>query len=182
MDILRTTAEQKNHFFFALLLKMAYNYNMDVSTINPFLSACEEAFQTMFNINPQHKDPYLLNPGSTHMWEVSGLVKVSGDESGVVVFRLHKRLAEKMLELSGITIESPDEMEPMEKDLVSEFTNIITGNAVSAMQNKSIFVSAPVIRAGENHPIPWPAKTRIIGVPFYTKQGIFEVDLSFLGM
>jgi len=155
---------------------------MDVSTINPFLSACEEAFQTMFNINPQHKDPYLLNPGTTHMWEVSGLVKVSGDETGIVVFRLQKRLAEKLLELSGITLESPEDLEPMEKDFVSEFTNIITGNAVSAMQQKTIIVSSPLIRVGENHPIPWPAKTRIIGVPFYTKQGIFEVDLSFLGM
>ena len=155
---------------------------MDVSTINPFLSACQEAFQTMFNINPQHKDPYLLNPGTTHMWEISGLVKVSGDELGIVVFRLHKRLAEKMLELSGITIDTPEEMETMEKELVSEFTNIITGNAISTIQDKTIFVSAPLIRAGANHLIPWPEKTRIIGVPFYTKQGIFEVDLSFRGM
>lgn len=155
---------------------------MDVSVINPFLSACEEAFVTMFNIVPQHKDPYLLNPSATHMWEISGLVAVSGDEIGIVVFRLHKRLAAKMLELSGITLDSPEEKEEMEKGLVSEFTNIITGNAVSAIKNKNITVSAPNVSAGENHVIPWPRTARIMAVPFYTKEGIFEVDICFRGM
>jgi chemotaxis protein CheX len=155
---------------------------MDVSVINPFLSACEEAFVTMFNIVPQHKEPYLLNPTATHMWEISGLVAVSGDELGIVVFRLHRRLASKMLELSEIPVESPEEMEEMEKGLVSEFTNIITGNAVSAIKSKNISVSAPDVRAGENHVIPWPKSTRIIAVPFYTKEGIFEVYICFKGM
>ena len=73
-------------------------------------------------------------------------------------------------------------MEEMEKGLVSEFTNIITGNAVSAIKSKNISVSAPDVRAGENHVIPWPKSTRIIAVPFYTKEGIFEVDICFKGM
>ena len=155
---------------------------MDVSVINPFLSACEDAFATMFNIIPQHKEPYLLNPTATHMWEISGLVLVSGDEIGIVVFRLHRRLAEKLLELSDMSVDNPEEMEEMEKGLVSEFTNIITGNAVSSMSGKNINVSATDVRAGKNHEIPWPRSARILGVPFYTKEGIFEVDICFRGM
>ncbi len=155
---------------------------MKASFLNPFLSACEEAFVTMFNIVPQHKAPYLLDPIAKHTWEISGLVAVTGDETGIVAFRLHKILATKMLELSGITPETADEQEELEKGLVSEFTNIITGNAISAITEENISVSAPDIRYGKEHVIPWSRSTKIIAVPFYTKHGTFEVDLCFKGM
>ena len=155
---------------------------MEASFLNPFLSACQEAFVTMFNIGPEPRQPYLLNPIAQHSWEISGLVAVSGDETGIVAFRLHKILAAKMIQLSNIEISSPEELEEMEKGLVSEFTNIITGNAVSAIKGKDISVSAPDIRFGENHVIPWPRSTKVIAVPFYTKHGTFEVDLCFKGM
>ena len=77
---------------------------------------------------------------------------------------------------------SPEEQEEMEKGLVSEFTNIITGNAVTAITDRNITVSAPAIRFGEDHVIPWPRNNKIIAVPFYTKVGVFEVDLCFRGM
>ncbi|MBO4320038.1 MAG: chemotaxis protein CheX [Treponema sp.] len=154
---------------------------MEASFLNPFLTACMEAFKTMFNLEPQHKQPYLLNPIGNNSWEISGLVAVNGEETGIVAFRLHKILAAKMLELSGIRIESPEEQEEMMKGLVEEFTNIITGNAVSNIK-KNILVSAPDIRYGEDHVIPWPRSTKIIAVPFYTKFGSFEVDLCFKGM
>ncbi len=154
---------------------------MEASFLNPFLSSCQEAFVTMFNLESQHKQPYLLNPIGNNSWEISGLVAVNGEETGIVAFRLHKILANKMLELSGITIESPEEQEAMMKDLATEFTNIITGNAVSSIK-KNIFVSSPDIRYGEDHEIPWPRSTKIIAVPFYTKFGSFEVDLCFKGM
>lgn len=153
--------------------------DMDVSLLNPFLSSCQDAFSQMFNIAPQNKDPYLLNPIGTHPWEISGIVGVSGDEIGIVAFRLHKLLASKMLEISGVTVDSDEERDAMEKDLVTEFTNIITGNAVSAITKRNISVSAPFVLSGPNHEISWPRNTKIIAVPFITRQGTFEVDLCF---
>ena len=98
---------------------------------------------------------------------------------GIVAFRLHRLLASKMLEISGVTADSDEEREAMEKDLVTEFTNIITGNAVSAISSKNISVSAPIVKSGANHEISWPRNTKIIAVPFITRQGTFEVDLCF---
>ena len=154
---------------------------MDVSILNPFLSSCQDAFSQMFNIAPQNKTPYLVNPVGTHPWEISGMVTVSGDAVGMVAFRLHRVLATKMLDITGVTVDTPEEKEAMEKDLVTEFTNVITGNAVSALPG-NITVSAPFILSGENHVISWPKNTPVIGVPFITRQGNFEVDLSFRGM
>ncbi|MBQ2601069.1 MAG: chemotaxis protein CheX [Treponema sp.] len=155
---------------------------MDASILNPFLSSCKDAFSQMFGILPQNKDPYLLNPVSTHPWEISGIVGVSGDAVGIVAFRLHRILARKMLEISGITIDSPEERESMERDLVTEFTNVITGNAVSAIVSRNITVSSPIVIVGANHVISWLKNTHIIGVPFSTRHGMFEVDLCFKGM
>ena len=152
---------------------------MDVSLLNPFLTSCQDAFSQMFNIAPQNKQAYLLNPIGTHPWEISGVVGVSGDEIGIVAFRLHRRLASTMLDISGVTADTNEEREAMERDLVTEFTNIITGNAISSISGKNISVSAPFILTGENHEIPWPKNTKIIAVPFFTRQGTFEVDLCF---
>ena len=71
---------------------------MDVTIINPFLTACENAFKNMFNVLPDHKAPYLLDVIASRHWEISGLLGLTGDYSGIIAFRLHKVLADKMLE------------------------------------------------------------------------------------
>ncbi|MBP3709581.1 MAG: chemotaxis protein CheX [Treponema sp.] len=152
---------------------------MDVNIINPFLTACENAFVNMFNLAPQHKDPYLLDAKSGHTWEISGLLGLTGDCDGVVAFRLHKILASKMLELSGIKADTPEEREELAKQLVSEFTNIISGNAISQIKNKNISVSPPVVVTGEDHMLSWPKNYPIVAIPFVTKHGPFEVDVCF---
>ncbi|MBQ9630211.1 MAG: chemotaxis protein CheX [Treponema sp.] len=152
---------------------------MDVSIINPFLTACENAFVNMFNVVPQHKDPYIVDVTMGHRWEVSGLLGVTGDYTGVVAFRLHKTLAAKMLALSGVEVSTNEEKDEMARQLVSEFTNIIAGNAISVIKGKNITVSVPVTVAGENHIISWPRSYPVIGVPFITSSGPFEVDVCF---
>lgn len=147
--------------------------------INPFLTSCENAFESMFNLKPEHKDPYLLDILAGHSWEISGLLGLTGDYSGVVAFRLHRILANKMLEISGVEIGSPEEKDEMARQLVSEFTNIIAGNATSAIKDKTINVSPPVVIAGKDHVISWPRTYPVVAIPFVTQNGPFEVDVCF---
>ena len=154
-------------------------FEMDVKIINPFLVSCENAFKNMFDMPPQHKDPYLLDPNAGPAWEISGLLGITGDYNGVVAFRLHKILADKMLERSGIEIVMESEREELAKQLVSEFTNIIAGNAASEIKNKDIKVSPPVVVAGKDHTLSWPKSYPIVGIPFTTQYGPFEVDVCF---
>ena len=154
-------------------------YEMDVKIINPFLVSCENAFKNMFDMPPQHKDPYLLDPNAGHAWEISGLLGLTGDCNGVVAFRLHKILADKMLDRSGIEIVVASEREELAKQLVSEFTNIIAGNAISEIKNRDIRVSPPVVVAGKDHTLSWPKNYPIVGIPFATQYGPFEVDVCF---
>lgn len=151
---------------------------MDVKIINPFLSAGLYTFEQMFGIKPEHKDPFVLEINAGHQWEVSGLLGVTGDYNGVVAFRLHKILAYKLLDMSGISVR-PEEKNDMAQQLVSEFTNIVAGSAVSAIKDMDLDISPPVTIAGQNHTIQWPRSYPVVGIPFVTPYGPYEVDVCF---
>ena len=81
---------------------------MDAKIINAFLTEGIKTFQDMFNISAESKDPHLLDIHAGHPWEISGLLGVTGSIKGIVAFRLHKILANKMLEFSGLECKPED--------------------------------------------------------------------------
>ncbi|MBR0155478.1 MAG: chemotaxis protein CheX [Treponema sp.] len=152
---------------------------MDVKVINPFLNATLQTFKQMFQVESKNNEPFVVDVISGHQWEVSGLLGVTGDYSGVVAVRLHKTLAFKLLELSGLTDILPDEKLELSQELVSEVTNIISGSAVSALSSYNLTVSPPVTITGKDHVISWPKNYPVVGIPFITPYGPYEVDVCF---
>ena len=175
------TSKSFSHFLFYKARNRVYyilHMAMDVKIINAFLTEGINTFQEMFNIGPVNKEPHLLDIHAGHPWEISGLLGVTGGIKGVVAFRLHKILAHKMLELSGIECK-PEDYEDMAIGLVSEFTNIISGHAVTALSDYHLDISPPFCVIGHNHMIAWPRNFPIIAIPFVTPYGPFEVDVCF---
>ena len=152
---------------------------MDVKIINPFLTAVLSTFEQMFNFTAEAKEPFLLDITMGHSWEVTGLLGLTGDAMGVVGFRINRTLAYKLLELSGLTDIKADEKTQMAEQLVSEFTNIVASSAVSNIKDLNISVTPPKTFTGRNHLIPWPKNYPVIGIPFVTKYGTYEVDVCF---
>ena len=100
---------------------------MNVEIINAFLTEGMNAFNSMFGIEATPNKPHLLDVKALgHQWEISGLLGITGQYKGVVAFRLHKLLANKMLEFSGLEF-TEDERDDVAIELVSEFTNVISG-------------------------------------------------------
>lgn len=151
---------------------------MDVKIINVFLTEGMNTFKQMFEIEATNKEPHILDIHAGHPWEISGLLGVTGNIKGIVAFRLHKTLAHKMLERSGISCK-PEEYEDMATGLVSEFTNIISGHSVSALTEYNLDISPPFCVVGHNHDISWPRNFPVIAIPFTTPFGPFEVDVCF---
>lgn len=152
---------------------------MDVKVINPFLNATLQTFHEMFQVESKNNEPFVVDITTGHQWEVSGLLGITGDYSGVVAVRLHKTLAFKLLELSGLTDIHPDEKLELSQELVSEFTNIISGHAVSSIPGINLTVSPPVTITGKDHVISWPKNYPVVGIPFITNFGPYEVDVCF---
>ena len=63
--------------------------------------------------------------------------------------------------------------------LVSEFTNVISGHAVTAIKDYFLDISPPYTIIGHNHIIAWPKNYPVIAIPFTTPYGPFEVDVCF---
>lgn len=152
---------------------------MDVSIINPFLTAALNLFENMFSITALPGSPYILGEENNHRWEISGILGITGDYQGLVGFRLPRLLADKMLQKSGIlTKTEPERLETL-YGMIGELTNIIAGNASSAIEHAKIDISPPVVIMGQNHQIAWPKTMPVIGIPFSTPNGPFEVEVCF---
>jgi len=152
---------------------------MDVSIINPFLTAALNLFENMFTITAVPGTPYILGDENNHRWEISGILGITGDYQGLVGFRLPQLLADKMLLKSGITTKTEQERLDTLYGMVGEITNIIAGNASSAIDHVFIDISPPIVIMGKNHQIAWPKTMPVIGIPFSTPNGPFEVEVCF---
>lgn len=150
---------------------------MDVSIVNPFLNAAIQLFKGMFGISPSHGKPFVVEPRETHRWEISGVIGITGESEGVIVFRITKVLANKLLEMSGVEIDDPEEKPQVLREMVGELANIISGKALPECSDRQIDITPPVVVQGKNHAISWQCKQAIIGVPFVTKYGPFEVQI-----
>jgi len=152
---------------------------MDVQIINPFLSAAMNLFASMFDLEAQANTPFLLEGEYKHRWEMSGILGITGDYHGIVAFRLPRNLGDKMLQKTGVQTKNEDERLETLYGMIGENTNIIAGNAATGIVHASIDISPPVVILGENHEIAWPKSLPVVGIPFITKAGPFEVDVCF---
>ena len=151
---------------------------MDVKIINPFLSATIDVFREMMFIEPGHGDPFLAKPQGHHRWEISGIIGLVGDSEGIVVLRVTNLLAGKLLQKAQLRIDGDDERLRITNEMISEIVNIISAKALGALEGNNIRLTPPFTVQGQNHDISWPSRTPIIGVPFQTSYGPFEVQVS----
>jgi len=151
---------------------------MDVKIINPFLNGTINLFSEMLSLQPTFGEPFLVKNHGTHRWEISGIIGLVGDSEGIVVLRVTNLLAEKLLLKSQVTVSDDSEKARVIREMVSELVNIISAKALYELADSNIKLTPPFTVQGKNHEISWPSRTPIIGVPFQTKYGPFEVEIS----
>lgn len=151
---------------------------MDATVINPFLKSAINMFKEMFHFTPEYGKAYLVEGFGNHRWEISGVIGIVGKTEGVIVIRLTRSLAFKLLKESGMKAETPEEINGLINGMVGEFANIISGNAINMITQDKVDVTVPITIQGTNHTISWPNKGAIIGIPFYTPHGPFEMQIN----
>lgn len=153
---------------------------MNVKIINPFLEASSHVIQSMFGLTVASAEPYVVTKTfGGHRWEISGILGLTGEYDGIIAFRLHKVLAIKMLERSGLVFKDEGQREELESGMIAEVTNVISGNAISKIGEYALDIAPPVVIYGENHTISWPRGYPIVGIPFSSNAGPFEIDVCF---
>lgn len=151
---------------------------MNATVINPFLNSTINMFQEMFKITPENGKPYIVSSFGNHRWDISGIIGIVGDTEGVIVIRLTRSLALRLLIEAGINVQSTKDLDGLIQGMIGEFANIISGNAINHIAQEKIDITVPITVQGQNHTISWPNKSAIIGLPFTTPFGSFEMQIS----
>ncbi|THB67600.1 MAG: chemotaxis protein CheX [Spirochaetaceae bacterium] len=150
---------------------------MQANIINPFLTASIDLFSQMFGVQAEPGSAYVIKDQIHHRWEISGVLGITGDHQGIVAFRLPRLLADKLLEKSGVKTANEKDRKDMVNGMVGELTNIIAGNASNKFEEHDLDISPPVVIIGEHHEIAWPKIGPVVGIPFNTSFGPFEINV-----
>ncbi len=153
---------------------------MDATIINPFLQSAINMFKEMFYFTPEHGKPYVVEGFGNHRWEISGIIGIVGSTEGVIVIRLTRSLAFRLLKEAGMEGKNAEEINDLINGMVGEFANIISGNAINMITQKKVDITVPITIQGTNHTISWPNKGSIIGIPFHTPHGPFEMQINLI--
>ncbi|MCL2180388.1 MAG: chemotaxis protein CheX [Treponema sp.] len=135
--------------------------------IQPFIDGSIEVFRDLCNTEVTASRPFFVTQSEFEtIWDVSGIIGLSGEVSGAVAISLKEATAFKLTNILTGTEHTTVDREVT--DALGEIINIITGNVKEFFERKTrIKISMPSIIKGRSHSIVWPSdKTRIICIPF----------------
>lgn len=114
---------------------------MDNVAIRNFLHSIKNLFsQYSPGVNVEVGMPYLLNKPDLLSYDMCGLIRLSGDYQGAVYFTAHSSMLSHLLVAMGEINTS----EILQKDLVGEIANTLSGNAREAF-GQGFVISTPQI-------------------------------------
>lgn len=151
---------------------------MNAEFINPFLKATVNVLSMMAFVKPVPGKPYIKNDRKAH-GDISGVIGMTGESKGVVVFSLSKEAALKIV--SSMLGEKFTEINDEISDAIGEITNMISGDARRELAAKGHVFEAglPSIITGKNHTIESMAKGPSVAIPFTIDGATFMVETAF---
>ena len=135
--------------------------------IQPFIKVCEKVFHDFCNTEVTHGRVFFASKNEYEsIWDISGIIGLSGEASGAVAISLKDVTAFKVTQI--LTGEEHTSFDAFVTDAVGEIINIIAGNVKKDFEDDlRVKISLPTIIKGKAHSIVWPSeKTRIICIPF----------------
>ena len=148
---------------------------MDINKI--FIENTEILFSRLFTTKIVNKESYTIEE-KTHNWNISALVGVTGDISGVISIRMRELLSSELLNRAKLTGLNKEIQHQLASDMLGELVNTIAGNVLSKAVKGKFRISVPIIIRGENHILQWPSNTPVIGIPIKTDFDGFEIQYS----
>lgn len=151
---------------------------MDTTVVAAFAKAAVSTFKDMFGLDATVAETRELSSADNHGWDITGLIGLAGQAQGVVAIRLSQSLVDSLLAGSGVTVGLGEEGRQLEGGLVGEITNIVAGQATSAIRSLDIEIAPPVIVRGPNHKIGWPNIAPVVAISLKMPSGgDVEIDL-----
>lgn len=150
---------------------------MKAETINPFITATVNVFQTMVGIEPKKGEIYIKQDDKM-TYDISGVIGIAGKMQGFIVLSFPEQLVLELV--SGFLGEKKTHMSKDVVDAVGEFVNMIAGSSkrVFAEQGLKYNIGIPSVITGKNHIINRPSNVVCIGVKFYVGDQHFVIEVA----
>lgn len=148
---------------------------MDVSYINPFISATMDCFKKMVFVEVTPMNPSLKSEPSP-TYDISGVIGLSGEAQGAISLSFSQDVAIKVI--SSMLSCQINEKSPELVDGIGEIANIVAGNAKRGLSKYNLSISLPNVIMGKNHAIGNQSGCPTIIVPFSSKLGSFSMEVT----
>jgi chemotaxis protein CheX len=146
-----------------------------VEHINPFVTSTMETFVKMVGIEAK-PGKIALKKNTSLIYDVSGIIGLSGGAKGVVSLSFPKASALKIT--NKFMGANHSDFNPETNDAIGELANIVAGNAKKGLTEFNIQISLPSVIMGENHQIMEAKDVLSFVVPFTTECGDFHMGVS----
>jgi chemotaxis protein CheX len=148
---------------------------MDVSYINPFITATITTFKTMINLDVSPGKPSIKQEPFP-AYDISGIIGLSGGAQGSIAISFPKPLALKIVSaMLGMDIRY---IGAEVTDGIGEIANIIAGNAKQHLRGFSLSISLPNVVVGKDHILTGKKGVPVLVVPFQSEKGEFCMEVS----
>ncbi len=148
---------------------------MDVRYVNPFVKSVTNVFNTMLQTEVTVGKPFLKTPKCDRP-DVSGVIGLSGDVTGVVILGFTKDVAIAVAETftgAKLTWDDPDFA-----DALGELANMVAGGAKSNFEGMNASISLPSVIVGANHEVVGSRANPSLVIPCDAPMGHFTVEVA----
>jgi chemotaxis protein CheX len=150
---------------------------MNAEYINPFLLSTVSVFEQMLKLPLERQAPYIRKTFDA-MYDVTGIIGLSGKATGTVAFSLPRETA---LAITGILLGEPQtQLNPHAVDAIGEVTNMIAGAAKARMAELELSLGLPTVLIGRGTCIVFPSRATPISIPFKSPIGDLVVEVGIV--
>ncbi len=150
---------------------------MNVEYINPFVSSTITVFAKMLSCKLTRQQ-LRMKTRSQPDHEISGIIGLSGNASGIVVLSVSRDVAFSATE--AMLGERPENIDADVADVVGELTNMVAGSAKTQLEQFEMSVGLPTVITGRNHVVNFPSKATPICIPFKSLWGPLCLEVSLV--
>lgn len=149
---------------------------MDATLINAFVSSIVSTFASMLQCELTRQQ-IVLNDRFEPMYEVTGIIGLSGEATGTVVLSLDQEVAIGATE--AMLGERPNSVDSDVIDAAGELTNIIAGGAKAKLVDRRLYLALPTVIVGTGHKVSFDSGVRPICIPFRCEWGELSLEVGF---
>jgi len=153
---------------------------IDVTVVNPFLTAVIEVLGTMAQVRATPGKP-ALKTCATACGDISGIIGLTGECTGTISVTFSARCA---LAVAGnMLAERLTDIDDTVIDAVGELTNMISGKARQGLEatGRTFRAATPSVITGRGHRIRHCCDGPVLALGFSTLYGPIMVEVCFAG-